>query len=146
MFIALCSKIWKSADEVEAEKLEKGIHDSVMQIVRKREEMVRTGKAEDFGNDFLGSLVKAYHDTDDKSKMSEQDLIDECKTFYFAGQETTNSLLAWSVLLLAINTDWQEKARNEVIELFGYQKPTPERVSKLKTVRKRIQIMQTIWS
>ena len=71
-----------------------------------------------FGNDFLQLLVKAYHDANSSPKISIQDLVDECKTFYFAGQETTNSLLAWTVLLLAIHTDWQEEARKEVLNLF----------------------------
>ena len=61
--------------------------------------------------------------------------MDECKTFYFAGQETTNNLLTWSVFLLSIHTDWQEKARQEVLSLFGHQNPTPDGITKLNTVR-----------
>ncbi|MBA0647538.1 hypothetical protein Goklo_015392 [Gossypium klotzschianum] len=63
-------------------------------------------------------------------------LVDECKTFYFAGQDTVNSLLAWMVLLLASHGDWQEKARREVIEIFGNQYPNSEGLSKLKIVSK----------
>ena len=88
-----------------------------------------------FGNDFLQLLVKAYHDAKSSPKISIQDLVDECKTFYFAGQETTNSLLAWTVLLLAIHTDWQEEARKEVLNLFSHQNPNPDGITKLKTVR-----------
>ncbi|MBA0737875.1 hypothetical protein Gogos_011308, partial [Gossypium gossypioides] len=57
-----------------------------------------------------------------------------CKTFYVAGQETVNGLLAWIVLLLAIHKDWQEKARREVIEVFGNQNPDSDGISKLKIV------------
>ncbi|XWS69605.1 hypothetical protein CRYUN_Cryun04dG0192900 [Craigia yunnanensis] len=132
--IPVISEYWKSADEIESEKIAKAIHDSVMKIVKKREEKVMTGEADSFGCDFLGLLVNAYHDLDERKRISIEDLIDECKTFYFAGQETTNSLLAWTVLLLAIHTDWQEKARREVIEVFGNQNPHPEGIAKLKTI------------
>ncbi|KAE8712252.1 11-oxo-beta-amyrin 30-oxidase [Hibiscus syriacus] len=66
--------------------------------------------------------------------LSLEDLVDECKTFYLTGQETVNSLLAWTVFLLAIHGDWQEKARREVIEIFGNQNPHPEGIAKLKTI------------
>ncbi|OMO72124.1 Cytochrome P450 [Corchorus olitorius] len=126
------SKFWKSADSIESDKLVKGIHDSIMKMVKKREEIVFSGEANSFGNDFLGLLVKAFHDPDKKNRLSEQDLVDECKTFYFAGQETTNSALAWTILLLAIYPDWQEKARKEVIEVFGNQNPHSEGIGRLK--------------
>jgi len=59
-------------------------------------------------------------------------MVDECKTFYFAGHETTNGVLAWSLFLLAIHTDWQEKARKEVFELFGQESPNAEGIARLK--------------
>ncbi|TYJ00571.1 hypothetical protein E1A91_A13G094200v1 [Gossypium mustelinum] len=101
--LPVISKFWKSADQIEADKLEKEIHNCVMKIVKKREEKVANGGANSFGTDFLGLLLNAYHDTDKKNSISQQDLVDECKTFYFAGQETTNSSLAWTVLLLAVH-------------------------------------------
>ncbi|TYH90362.1 hypothetical protein ES332_A13G043100v1 [Gossypium tomentosum] len=132
--IPIISKFWKSADEIESERIAKMIHDSVMSIVEKREKRVVTGEADNFGCDFLGLLVNAYHEADEKNRLSIQDLVDECKTFYFAGQETVNSLLAWATLLLAIHTDWQDKARAEVIEVFGNQNPDSEGMAKLKTI------------
>ncbi|XP_016720709.2 cytochrome P450 CYP749A22-like [Gossypium hirsutum] len=116
--IPFINKLWKSADLLESEKLAKGIQDCVMKIVKKREDQVVNGEADSFGNDFLGLLVNAYHDLDQKNRLSLQDLVDECKTFYISGQETVNSLLGWIVLHLAIYGDWQEKARREVIDIF----------------------------
>ncbi|XP_022727338.1 cytochrome P450 CYP749A22-like isoform X3 [Durio zibethinus] len=126
------SKFWRTADVIESDKLVKGIHNSVMEIVKKREEKVASGEANSFGTDFLGLLLNVYHDADQKNRLSVQDLVDECKTFYFGGQETTNSILAWTVFLLAIHPDWQEKARREVIEVFGNQNPHSEGIGRLK--------------
>ncbi|KAE8690948.1 CYP749A22 protein [Hibiscus syriacus] len=132
--IPIISKFWKSAYEIESEKLAKTIHDSVMKIVKERDEKVVTGEADNFGSDFMGLLVSARHDSDEKNRLSVQDLVDECKTFYFAGHETTNSSLAWTMLLLAIHTDWQDKARTEVLRVFGTQNPDYEGISKLRTI------------
>ncbi|MBA0827637.1 hypothetical protein Goarm_012404, partial [Gossypium armourianum] len=132
--IPLISKFWKPADLLESERLANEIQDCVMKIVKNREDRVVNGEADNFGNDFLGLLVNAYHDLDDKNRLSMEDLVAECKTFYVAGQETVNGLLAWIVLLLAIHKDWQERARREVIEVFGNQNPDSDGISKLKIV------------
>ena len=87
------------------------------------------------GGDFLDLLLKAHHDANVDRRISVQDIVDECKTFYIAGQETTTTLLTWTLFLLAIHPDWQEKARKEVLDFFGQQNPTPDGITKLKTVR-----------
>ncbi|MBA0789566.1 hypothetical protein Gotri_027936, partial [Gossypium trilobum] len=127
---------WKAQEskEIESEKLEKGIQDCVMEIIKKTENKVVSGEADSFGDDYLGLLVNAYHDLNDKNKLSLEDLVGECKTIYFAGQSTLGSLLSWIVLHLAIHGDWQEKARREVIDIFGNQNPLLEGITKLKTM------------
>ncbi|MBA0737884.1 hypothetical protein Gogos_011311, partial [Gossypium gossypioides] len=58
---------------IQSEKLENGIQDSVMEMIKKREDKVVSGEADSFGNDFLGLLVNAYHDLDDKNRVSLED-------------------------------------------------------------------------
>lgn len=86
------------------------IRDSVTEIIEKREKRVTMkGEKERFGSDFLGSLIRAKHDNSDNMRISVEDIIDECKTFYIAGQETTTTtVLSWTILLLALHMDWQE--------------------------------------
>ncbi|KAE8680558.1 Cytochrome P450 [Hibiscus syriacus] len=132
--IRFIGKFWRTADLVEAEKFVKVVKDSVMEIIKKREYKVLNGEAESFGHDFLGLLVNAYHEPDEKKRLSFEDLVEECRTFYFGGQETVHSLLSWTVLLLSIHGDWQEKARREVMEIFGNQNPHPDGIAKLKTM------------
>lgn len=101
-------------------------------MTKRREEAAKS--SDGYGSDFLGLLLKAHHEDNSDSRISVEDLIDECKTFYVAGHETTSSSLTWTLLLLAMHTDWQDKARNEVIELFGLQNPTPDDLPRLKIV------------
>ncbi|KAK9932727.1 hypothetical protein M0R45_019951 [Rubus argutus] len=83
---------------------------------------------------FLECFLKAHHGANDKQRISVNELVEECKTFYFAGQDTTNSLLVWTVFLLALHMDWQEEARKEVLQLFGKETPNPDGLAKLKTM------------
>ncbi|XP_061993014.1 cytochrome P450 CYP749A22-like [Rosa rugosa] len=130
------SKVFRTSDEIESDKLEKGIRDSIMEMVKKREQKAvnMSGEEESLGSDFLGLLLKAHHGADKKNRISMNELVEECRTFYFAGQETTNTLLAWTVVLLGQHQDWQEEARKEVLQLFGKQNPNPDDISKLKTM------------
>ncbi|CAN1794948.1 Cytochrome P450 CYP749A22 [Linum perenne] len=134
----LYSKVYKLKDEIKAEQLEQVIRDSIIEMIRKREEMVviHGGEEEEdsYGSDFLGLLLKAHHEADESKKITVDDVVDECKTFYLAGQESCNILLSWVMLLLSINTDWQEEARKEVDAVFGLETPNPDGISKLKIV------------
>ncbi|KAL3501534.1 hypothetical protein ACH5RR_035983 [Cinchona calisaya] len=127
-------KYFRSADEIESDKIEKLLRETIMSIVKKREDGVKMGKTESYGSDFLGSLLKVHHDADIRNRITVDDVVDECKTFYLAGHETISSALTWTVFLLAIHSDWQDKARKEVIELFGQEKPKPECISKLRNI------------
>ncbi|KAM7468450.1 hypothetical protein LguiB_016012 [Lonicera macranthoides] len=85
---------YKSADDIESDKTEQVIRDSVTEIIEKREKRVTMkGEKERFGSDFLGSLIRAKHDNSDNMRISVEDIIDECKTFYISGQETTTTTI-----------------------------------------------------
>jgi cytochrome P450 len=55
--------------------------------------------------------------------MTIDEIMDECKTFFFAGHETTSNLLTWATFLLSINLEWQEILRKEVISICGTDIP-----------------------
>lgn len=68
-------------------------------------------------------------------RLDMDEIIDECKTFFFAGHETTSHLLTWAVFLLSSNAEWQEKLREEVLRECGVVGvPDAERLGKLKLV------------
>ncbi|XP_050236113.1 cytochrome P450 CYP749A22-like [Mercurialis annua] len=132
--IPVSKNLLKTRDDSESEELERGIRESVLKMIRKREEELLKGNKDAYGIDFFGVLLKAYHDDDRTKKISVDDIIDECKSFYVAGHETTSSSLSWIVLFLAINPTWQERAREEVLQLFGKRNPSPDGIRRLDTM------------
>ncbi|VAH00039.1 unnamed protein product [Triticum turgidum subsp. durum] len=93
-------------------------------IVAKRENAMRAGEAT--SDDLLGLLLEsnmAAHCRDDSKGagmgITTDDVIGECKLFYFAGAETTSVLLTWTLILLCMHPEWQDRAREEVLQAFG---------------------------
>ncbi|KAF5755403.1 putative cytochrome P450 [Helianthus annuus] len=132
--LSLLRKIVKSSDDHKSDELEKRIHDIIMETINKREKIM---SHEDANTDFLGQLLMSKNNIINCQgyQLSTQDIIDECKTFYAAGDGTTSLLLSWVVLLLSIHTEWQERARDEVFQIFGKEsQPRFEGLAKLKMV------------
>lgn len=78
------------------------------------------------------SLIQEHGNKD--AGMSVEDVIEECQLFYFAGSETTASLLVWTIVLLCKHPQWQTQARQEVIRVFGKSEPTSQGLNHLKIV------------
>ncbi|KAL1556598.1 cytochrome P450 CYP749A22-like protein [Salvia divinorum] len=120
------SLLVRSDDEVEAGRLELRINDLIMEKVRERE------RGGELGCDYLGQLIRFSHESDVEKRISTQQLIDEVKAIYGAGNRMTMSLLGWCVVLLATHTEWQDRAREEVKETFGGNTPDADGISRLK--------------
>lgn len=68
------------------------------------------------------------------NQMTMDEIIEECKQFYLAGHETTSSWLTWTVIVLAMHQDWQQKAREEVLILCKDKDPNADTINRLKIV------------
>jgi cytochrome P450 len=102
----------------------KEINAILRDMIRRKEEAMRING--DSGNDdLLGLLLqcKEESDTNNHNGLTIEDVIEECKLFYFAGQETTATLLTWTLIVLSMHPDWQQKARDEVLHICAKRTP-----------------------
>lgn len=135
-------------------RLDKEIRKSLLKLIEKRTR--ENSSAECSNNDLLELMIKAAAETatatgclkettttNCSSKnsaaainiISANDIVEECKTIFFAGKHTTSNLLTWTTILLAMHPQWQELAREEVLSVCGSRDaPTLDDLAKLKTV------------
>ncbi|KAI5421024.1 11-oxo-beta-amyrin 30-oxidase [Lathyrus oleraceus] len=119
-------------------EIDKDIDDSLAEIIEKRVKSLKNG--ETVNDDLLGILLQSNqaenqeHGNSKSIGMTTEEVIDECKLFYNAGQETTSVLLVWTMVLLGRYPEWQARAREEVLQVFGNQNPNFGGLSQLKIV------------
>ncbi|KAM0932734.1 putative 11-oxo-beta-amyrin 30-oxidase [Dioscorea sansibarensis] len=121
-------------------QIEKEMDRILRGMIEERQKAMRTGESSK--NDLLGILLESNKKEGEKvlgkSKnrviMTTEDVIQECKVFYFAGHETTSILLTWTMILLGMYPNWQAKAREEVLRVFGKNTPDVDGLSRLNIV------------
>ena len=141
MILAVLFRFLPTARNRRFKEVENQIHNLLHKIIKKRKKDIDVGESPKA--DLLGLLMDSnakeiQQGVGSKANgnfgMSLDEVIDECKLFYLAGQETTSTLLVWTLLMLSKHRDWQVRAREEVIQTFGSSVPDFEGLSHLKTV------------
>ena len=82
------------------------------------------------GDELLQRLVGA-RDPASGEAMPDRLIVDNVVTFLIAGHETTSQALTWSLYLLALFPEWQEKLREEVAGVAGNRGIGREDIGKL---------------
>ncbi|XP_058773315.1 cytokinin hydroxylase-like [Vicia villosa] len=125
------SRFFPNAYNREIKSLKMEVERLLMEIIQSRKDGVKMGRSNSYGNDLLGILLD---EIEKSGSLNLQLVMDECKTFFFAGHDTTSLLLTWTVMLLATNPSWQEKVRIEVKEIFNQGMPSVDQLSKLNVL------------
>lgn len=130
-------------------KLEKEIKKSLMKVIEERRGNWGKENLESGPKDLLGLMIQASMKEASKkggevspspspsaaSTITVNDIAEECKTFFFAGEQTTSNLLTWTTVLLAMHPQWQDQAREEVLKVCGPRDiPSKDDIVKLKMV------------
>lgn len=105
-------------------------------------EVVKERKSVGYEKDLLQMVMEGARN----SKLSQEDtdrfIVDNCKNIYLAGYETTAVSATWCLMLLAANKDWQDRVREEVIQVCQGRTPDYDMLRKLK----QVYIYIYIWS
>ncbi|XP_074374600.1 cytochrome P450 CYP72A219-like [Apium graveolens] len=118
-------------------EIDNEVRSALKTIINKRLKAMQAGECKN--DDLLGLLLESNSAEIKENKnmkygMTVDDVVKECKLFYFAGQETTSDLLVWTMILLSQHSYWQERAREEVLQAFGSNKPDLDGLNRLKVV------------
>ncbi|KAJ4956866.1 hypothetical protein NE237_013649 [Protea cynaroides] len=126
------SKFMNFKQTLESRKIGKEIDSLLLTIIteRKRRNSTIEDRHDQPQQDLLGFLLSDSNNN--KKKLTELELVDECKTFFFGGHETTALAITWTLLLLALHPEWQNHLREEVKEEIGDGPLDPTMLARLK--------------
>ncbi|KAM7264137.1 hypothetical protein ACFE04_001820 [Oxalis oulophora] len=121
-------------------KLDKEIRLSLTKLIDRRRETSSNKSNQIMSNnspkDLLGLMIQAASNSGSEccnNNVTYNDIVEECKSFFFAGKQTTSNLLTWTTVLLAMHPQWQVLAREEVLRVCGARDiPTKDDIAKLK--------------
>ncbi|PIN12023.1 Cytochrome P450 CYP4/CYP19/CYP26 subfamily [Handroanthus impetiginosus] len=128
------SRFFPSKYNREIKSLKMEVERLLMEIIQSRKDGVEIGRSSSYGNDLLGMLLNGMQKKRygiNGFSLNLQVIMDECKTFFFAGHETTALLLTWTIMLLATNPSWQDKLRAEVKQVCNGNIPSLDHLPKL---------------
>lgn len=129
-----CFPRWISYYLGEKKRIEAGeeIREVLSNIIKPRYDAVtenRVGNEEDI----LSSLLQVV-DADTNERFSFKEILDQVAMLFLAGHETTASSLTWTLYLLSMFQDEQEKAYQEVMNVAGDEEFTIHHIRKMKHV------------
>ncbi|XP_077213598.1 cytochrome P450 714C2-like [Tasmannia lanceolata] len=119
-------KIWR---------LEREIQSLILKIVhvRKHDPTASSEK------DLLQMIMDVFEASRLGPNAMNRFVIDNCKNIYFAGHETTAVAATWCLMLLALNPEWQDRTRAEVVDVCGGRIPDSDMIRRMKTLTMVIQ-------
>ncbi len=105
------------------------IREQLRAVTQKRSEEIRAGTAPED----LATKIMTTTDPDSGESFDSDEMIDQVAIFFLAGHETSASALAWSLYLLAMHSEAQERVAQEAAAFSA--SPEFSRLSELSFTR-----------
>ncbi|XP_058075248.1 cytochrome P450 714C2-like isoform X2 [Magnolia sinica] len=116
-------------------RLDKEIQSLILDLVKEHKEEYTTTSDKDLLHAILEASTVDHGGPDAATRF----VVDNCKNIYVAGHETTAVTATWCLMLLALNPDWQARARVEVMDICGAHTPDADMTRRMKTLTMVIQ-------
>ncbi|VAI06008.1 unnamed protein product [Triticum turgidum subsp. durum] len=87
--------------------LHKQVHRLILEIVKESGE----------DKNLLRAILHSASSNKVGLREAENFIVDNCKSIYFAGYESTAVTAAWCLMLLGLHPEWQDRVRQEVLHL-----------------------------
>ena len=85
--------------------------------------------------DDLATKIMTTPDPETGECFSAAEMVDQVAIFFLAGHETSAAALGWSLMLLALHPDWQDRVAAEAAAVIGPEIPYFSIVNRLKLGR-----------
>ncbi len=86
----------------------------ITEITERRMAEIKAGTAPDD----LATKIMTTADPETGARFDTEEMVDQVAIFFLAGHETSASALAWSLYLLAMHPDWQDRVATEAAEVM----------------------------
>ena len=103
----------------------------IQSLTAERMRAIEAGRAPDD----LATKIMTTADPQTGERFSTEEMVDQVAIFFLAGHETSASALAWTLYLLAMYPDWQERVAAEAVENIDPETVYFSTVSRLKLSR-----------
>ncbi|WOH06755.1 hypothetical protein DCAR_0626183 [Daucus carota subsp. sativus] len=117
----------------EAKRLGDEIDALLLALIEDKTKSKKDGDQSCFSADREKNLLDIMlADYESAKSLTTKEMVDECKTFFFGGHETTALALTWTLFLLAVHPEWQNQLREEIKQVVGDQVVDASMVNNLK--------------
>lgn len=100
-------------------------------IIEQRQRDIAAGTAPDD----LATKIMTTADPETGERFSNAEMVDQVAVFFLAGHETSASVLAWALYMLAERPDYQDRAAEEALAAWGEDGPAFSDLRKLPFIR-----------
>ncbi|XBH85173.1 hypothetical protein VPH35_073160 [Triticum aestivum] len=104
--------------------LHKQVHRLILEIVKESGE----------DKNLLRAILHSASSNKVGLREAENFIVDNCKSIYFAGYESTAVTAAWCLMLLGLHPEWQDRVRQEVLHVCGGRPLDSQSLHKMKNV------------
>ena len=126
--------LWANKQK-ELKNLEREVESLIWKAVKEREQECLETSTLSSDKDLMQLLLEsAINDPNLGQASSKRFIVDNCKSIYFAGHESTAVAASWCLMLLALHPDWQARIRAEIAEVCGDNMPDADSITKMKWV------------